>query len=497
MTEASRTVGYVLDNATPYSVRFVSRHPPPAGDYVVIEHPEGEVLGLVEAVGTRSIALSTTASVHDPAVISKLLREHGGEDVFFECSARLLGFTDTLRLPRTPPLPGSTVRLAPDELLMKIFGGSEPYKIRIGVLASRPSIPVYVDVNRLVTRHLAILAVTGAGKSNTVAVISDRLTRIGGTVLIFDFHGEYVESTIGEGRINVIEPKLNPSLLTVSELMTLLGIEHHYYNQERVLRKAYEKARELSGDASFLEKLKHAVESLKGREDSRAVAAVVNKIEGLSEKHRDILDEGVGDVVARIRPGYANIVDLSRVDEEAADVVVSHFLRRILMSRKMYKLVGKGLETPLLVVVEEAHILAPKDRQTLSKYWLARIAREGRKFGVGLVLVSQRPKNLDQDTLSQTNNKIILRIVEPSDQKYIQAASETLSDDLTQYLPALNVGEAIVIGPMIPIPALVKIDKFEGRLGGSDPDVVGEWLQIRSRSSSMVNELRELIEDLV
>ncbi|RLF09649.1 MAG: ATP-binding protein, partial [Thermoprotei archaeon] len=119
--------------------------------------------------------------------------------------------------------------------------------------------------------------------------------------------------------------------------------------------------------------------------------------------------------------------------------------------------------------------LAPKDRQTLSKYWIGRIAREGRKFGVGMCLVSQRPKALDPDSLSQTNNKIILRLVEPSDLKYVQQASELLSEDLLQQLPSLNVGEAVVLGLMVKVPALVRIDGFAGHKGGGDPDIVSEW----------------------
>jgi DNA helicase HerA-like ATPase len=134
---------------------------------------------------------------------------------------------------------------------------------------------------------------------------------------------------------------------------------------------------------------------------------------------------------------------------------------------------------PVLVVLEEAHILAPRDDETLSKYWLARVAREGRKFGIGLMIVSQRPKGLDPDILGQANNLIVLRIVEPSDQRHVQEASESLTSDLVEQLASLNTGEAVVTGPFVRVPALVKVDKFPGRLGGSDPDVVAEWSAYR------------------
>ncbi|RLG85747.1 MAG: ATPase, partial [Thermoprotei archaeon] len=130
---------------------------------------------------------------------------------------------------------------------------------------------------------------------------------------------------------------------------------------------------------------------------------------------------------------------------------------------------------------EEAHILVHKNRTTLTKEVVARLAREGRKFGIGLCLVSQRPKNVDDNVLSQTNNKIILKLVEPGDQRYVQAASETLSDELLELLPSLNVGEAVVLGMMTPIPALIKIDKAEGKIEGSDVKAYEEWARWRRR----------------
>ena len=116
-------------------------------------------------------------------------------------------------------------------------------------------------------------------------------------------------------------------------------------------------------------------------------------------------------------------------------------------------------------------MLAPFDKETLSKYWIGRIAREGRKFGIGLCLVSQRPKRLDSDSLSQANNMIILKLVEPSDQRYVQQASEALSQDLLEQLPSLNIGETVIIGPCIKVHALVKIEEFKGKLVGTDPNV--------------------------
>jgi hypothetical protein len=177
------------------------------------------------------------------------------------------------------------------------------------------------------------------------------------------------------------------------------------------------------------------------------------------------------------------------VDEEYADVIVSHVLRKLLYKRKEKKV------PPAFCVLEEAHLLAPMHRPTLSKHWIDRIAREGRKFGVGLCLVSQRPKNLDSNSLSQANNAIIMRLVEPSDQRHVQQASERLSDDLLAQLPSLNIGEAVVLGLMTKIPALVKIDKFAGKLSGGDPDVIAEWQRtIKEKKKKTETQRREVGE---
>ncbi len=494
-------LGYILDGATPVQAAFVSREPPKLGDYVVIEFNGYRLLGFVESIGARSVILATSNMVKEPETLQKLPQITDQHDLYFEGRLRIIGdLSDpSLKNPRLPPPPGTPVYPAPRDVLEQLFGAPHPGYIRLGVLAARPDIPVYVDVNKLVSRHLAILAVTGAGKSNTVAVITDQLVRMGGSVLILDFHGEYVNSDLGGGRVNVIEAKLPPRLLSVQELMILAGIEPRYYNQERVLRKAYAAVKGEMGanGKSFLDALSTAVEKLRHKEDSKAVSAVLNKLENLRDKYGDILDDNASDPFTRLKPGYANILNLAHVDEDAADVIASYLLRRILWARKLFKLEGRGLPYPIFIVVEEAHILAPKDEDRLSKYWLARIAREGRKFGVGLCLVSQRPKKLDPDILSQMNNKIVLRIVEPSDQKYVQEASEALSDELLEQLPSLNVGEAVILGPMIRIPAVVKIDQYKGVIGGGDPDIVSAWMAYRGLTREDETDVLDIMEDFI
>ncbi|MEE9593926.1 MAG: ATP-binding protein, partial [Candidatus Hydrothermarchaeales archaeon] len=224
--------------------------------------------------------------------------------------------------------------------------------------------------------------------------------------------------------------------------------------------------------------------------EKNSVSGVLGKLDDFQDKYHGILDEHSPDLLDLLEQGKANVIDLGGVDEDYADVIVSHILRRLLHKRKKKEL------PPAFCILEEAHILAPAHRSTLSKYWIDRIAREGRKFGVGLCMVSQRPKSLDQNSLSQANNAIIMRLVEPSDQRHVQQASERLSDDLLSQLPSLNIGEAVVVGLMTKVPALVKIEKFHGELGGGDPDVLGEWAKASKSKEEGLKKAKKELHDL-
>ena len=232
----------------------------------------------------------------------------------------------------------------------------------------------------------------------------------------------------------------------------------------------------------------------KPADERNNILAVLNKIEDLIEKYSNLFNVNEGNILSKIQIGKANVLDLSQTDEYAAEVLVSHILRNSLQHRKnaFHKNSTATLDFPVFYILEEAHILAPHKRDSNSKFWIQRVAREGRKFGLGLCLVSQSPKTVDQDALSQMNNMIILRLVEPDDQRHVQAASESLSSDLVKQLPSLNVGEAIILGLMTKVPTLVKIDEFKGRTHGGDIDVIAELADFRKKEES---ELKQQEED--
>ena len=127
---------------------------------------------------------------------------------------------------------------------------------------------------------------------------------------------------------------------------------------------------------------------------------------------------------------------------------------------------------PVFIFIEEAHNFVPPGSSTQISQMIKKVASEGRKFGIFLVVITQRPGKIDQDVLSQCNSEIILRITNPMDQKAILESGESISQAVIDDLPSLNVGEAILVGQFVKVPVNVKVRTRESQEGGGDIDVV-------------------------
>ena len=472
------TVGYCVGEISLSELTFISDKMPQVGEYVTVEYDGKKVLGMVENLVRGNDALNI--DLHDVEAIQTIARI-GGKDYYIKGKVKLLGdVNDNLRLPRTPALPGTPIKLADREILDKVFKVKNP--IKLGTLVNQSDIEVNVEANPILNRHLAILAMTGAGKSNTVAVLMDQLLGYNVPIFVFDMHGEYRDADFPNGEVNVIRPKINPTYMSFSEIKKLVNIPNNAYIQERHFRQAFNKAKkEITEGTEHTYKLLDAMYDIlyvKSQEEGsdKQIVDVMNKIEDSKDKYNNLFDNNMSNILSSIKIGHVNVLDLSQADESVSEVLVSHIMRNALQRRKnaIHGSSDKTLDHPVFFIIEEAHILAPNKRDSQSKYWIQRVAREGRKFGLGLCLVSQSPKTVDHDALSQMNNMIILRLVEPEDQRHVQSASESLSKDLINQLPSLNVGEAIVLGLMSKVPTLVKIDEFKGRRTGGDLDIVGD-----------------------
>lgn len=490
-------IGRCVGETSLTDVSFVSKEMPKMGEYVTLEYDNKIILGMIESLVRGSVALNN--DIYDPETIERI-KHIEGDDYYIKGNVKILGDIDYLKIPRTPAPPGTEIKLASSEVLDKIFRFKDGLKL--GHLISNENVEVNLNINKMVSRHLAILAMTGAGKSNTVSVIIDGLLANNGCPLIFDMHSEYVGAEFPNGKVNKINPIINPLYLEFSEILQLANINGKSFVQERYFRKAFNLAKEdlrsgVESTHNFILLIRSKLESWYQDEETysskerNTMMDVINKLDDMDSKYTNLFDSNAANILSKIKLGMANIIDLGQVDESTAEVLVAHVLRTALKSRKNFVHGDKNaLSFPVFFVLEEAHILAPNSRNTKCKYWVSRVAREGRKFGLGLCLVSQSPKSVDPDALSQANNMIILRLVEPKDQRHVQAASEALSDDLVNQLPSLNIGEALVLGLMTKVPTLVKVDEFKGRRVGDDIDILDQWRQSKKDNEEELERQR-------
>ncbi|WP_457640719.1 helicase HerA domain-containing protein [Persephonella sp.] len=526
-----KQVGICIGSTKPNRVNFITNQTVRIGQFVCLKYEENEesktLLGMIHSLERSNPYLPEDIRAPEAAEsIKKFSINENSIKGEIHILGEIIDLGDEilLQIPRTPPLPAAEVLEASPDLLKKVFGAKSEKFVRIGrLLAEKEEVPVYVDIEQIVLRHLAVLAVTGAGKSNTVSVLLKNIINLGGTVAVFDFHGEYLRSNLtrnGKKAINIIPPLINPAMLKPKEFASLIGIKQNAYVQFRYFRIAFEhliaELEEEKGKdwqnyvetSDFLRRLKDTIENIgnpesdvgqkiKGRIREDSLFEVLNKLEDVELELGHIIKLGVPPLIEKIKPGMVNVFDFSELDEDVADAIASNILRWALEERK--KAVRRGnskLPFPILVVIEEAHILAGEKRNTESKYYISRIAREGRKFGLGLAIVTQRPKGLDKEILSQMNNMIILKLVEPEDQKHVQRASEALSQELMDYLPGLNPGEGIIIGNMTKIPLLVKIDKAQEKIEGNDIDVIKEWKKVEKEKEYYIEDPLKELENL-
>lgn len=493
-------IGYCIGETSLSNIGFISNEIPKVGEYVSIKYDGKNVLGMIESLVRGNVALNT--EIYDMNDI-RTITQYGGDELYIKGRIQILGdINDNLRIPRTPAPPGTPIDLADEKILKEVFKVKNPLKI--GTLVNQEGVEVNIDANSILNRHLAILAMTGAGKSNTVSVLIDRLLDYNVPIFIFDMHGEYVSADFTNGEVNVIKPAINPIYMTFGEVKQLANIKGSAHIQERFFRRAFNKAQSLikEGGHSSIDFLQTIFDILErwfnddekySSSDRNRIMDVMNKIEDLKERYVNLFDTNKGNILNDIKIGKANVLDLSQTDEYVSEVLVSHIMRNSLQYRKnaVHKASQKTLDFPVFYILEEAHILAPEKRDSSSKFWIQRVAREGRKFGLGLCLVSQSPKTVDHDALSQMNNMIILRLVEPQDQRHVQSASESLSSDLVNQLPSLNVGEAIILGLMTRVPTLVKIDEFKGRTHGGDIDVISELANFKEKEAEEIKKQEE------
>jgi len=500
------TVGFVIGESRPNVVTGQTSRPLSVGEYVIIDSANGKLLGLVEKSFVTSAALADVRNF-DEAQESKEIADINTRDKSFKSKITILGYLEQLQngraiVPAVPPLPGTQILEATKQDLDVIFDPDNNEWVKIGSLLRNSSIDTKINVNKIVSRHLGILAMTGMGKSNLVSLLAKQIAKLNGTLIIFDYHNDYFDLNIP--KINVIDAKINPRLLDATTLADVIEIRENADIQRRILRLAF--TQQIKEAKQFWASLDEQValigENPERKDDRHSAERVQDKIDDALHRFADILDPDVMDPLGLIKEGRVNVLNISELSEKQANVALAYYLQELLNDKKISTLAKTAktklrehyrFESPIFVIIEEAHVFIPKGEDTHTKYWASKIAREGRKFGVGLCVVSQRPRNIDSNVLSQMGSLAIMKIVQEDDQQQISSASESISKDLIQQLTSLNVGDAVLVGQWVNLPSIVHIEEIKGKAIGSDQNAVGEWKLNRKLDQVAKESTQELI----
>ncbi len=501
-----KETGIIVGEATSTEFYFASdsNNMPSKWEYIVINSQERvgnefrpvQVLAQVDTVASQSLTLTKDLDIE----AIRRIKAADIADLKLWGRARILGYLSDQKeilMPRCAVIPGHSIYLAPPSLLKEFYSYPEAEGLFIGHLITRPEVPVYVRIEGF-RRHTAIIAQTGAGKSFLAGVLMEELLGKGATVLVIDPHADYVflgftkegeQHSLTE-RIEVFRnpastgrysendiPNVKPYTvrfadLSSDEICQISGIHRTWSNIKDALETTIARLRQ-SGSTYMPEDLENALD-LTAADDSlddkvqrgaRDAKKYVQRLRYLS-----VFSTSGTSIEELLKPYHLSVIDLSGLEDYSMNYIVAKIL-----DETYRKLSSEDFTYPVFLFLEEAHKFVPAPpATTYAKSVINRIAAEGRKFGLFQVLITQRPYKIDQDSLSQCNSQIIMRITNPKDQNAVAEASEALSADFLNDLPGLNRGEAIVVGEITRTPLMSKIRLRGTKEGGADIDVLSK-----------------------
>jgi len=472
-------IGTVVEGASPWSFMFQAgvSETVPLHEYVIVDVEEygvGSIQVLGEVVKVNAVdPLARPGMAGDRSYPQRL-----GYNLM---EVEVLGYKRDGRLvrPKTAPRPNSPVYRAEDEFLKEFFRGEEArIPIEVGYLVNRSEIPVRIHLQDF-QFHLAILAMTRAGKSYLAGKIMEEILRnTNFPVIVIDVHGDYVmmdRTTEGDkhGEFDVVVyyPPGAPKIQGVTAEQRTLNVSprqmpHRAFCQllgrdlgplqvievRNAIRDLSEEKGEF-GVQDLINKLKERMEDVPARDRGR-LATVLMRLEDLKEDvpfRREVLN-----VEELLRPKTLSVICLrglrSRIQDVYAGMLVDLVFRHLVNNS------GDPVKAPpTFLFIEEAHRVASKNGSRYAVGAVSTAIREGAKFGLFITLISQRPRSIDPDILANVGNYAVLRIVNSQDQSMIESASESFSHRLVEDLPSLNQGEAVLVGPFTPLPVQVKV----------------------------------------
>jgi len=472
------------------------------------------------------------------------------------------------------PAINDEVHLVTDEDLLMIYGDEGSGQMVVGRLAGAESIEVRIDLDKLVTRHSAVLGSTGSGKSTTVASL---LTSISGDglnapafpssrILLLDIHGEYataladvatvfrVNPGVGQQPLHIpywaigvpellqflmgrIEDKALTSILDriLADKSTLIanhafeGVDANALtaesplpfslkqlwfdlidpeirtylddvrtvpalieagNPEMLIANRYQPAT-TTNSSPYLNKqnvlsIRRQLDQMKSRLLDRQFDFMLHPgpwEPALDGQAQSDLPELLESWLGSEKP--ISILDLSGVPSTVLEHLIGGILNIVYEALVWGRATPEGgRQRPLLVVMEEAHRYLGRDSDSLARDMVQRIVKEGRKFGIGAMIVSQRPSEIDETILSQCGTFISLRLSNAADRGKVQAALPDSLSGLVDSLPILRTGEAIITGEaaLLPIRCRIALPPENRRPSSEDPSVSAAWSNARADS---------------
>jgi hypothetical protein len=525
------------------------------GSFVRIPLGFLNLYGVVSMVGASQAVESEDADVFPPEgqrwLEVQLVGESYGRDGF----QRGVSVFPTLE---------DEAHIVTEDDLAVIYGSSGESMVQIGTLAASENLPATIDLDKIVTRHAAIVGSTGSGKSNTVAGFLKALVNgsyPSARVVVIDPHGEYGAALKDNAKVFSITSKDHPLIvpywaLSFDELawflvdrrsasetlqdsalrdyvfglkrqncsklhageiqpddvtvdspipFSLREVWYHFDRKERVTYEDMGRSKEALQKEGSAATLTPATFKPPGAGSAPPfkptfnlnMGSYLNKMLGrIKDKNFQFLVEpgdydGVKKDLDDLLLSWIDhdkaitVLDLGGIPFEVTDLVVG-VVTRILYEGMFWgrDLPGVGRQRPLLIVYEEAHGYLPRGgaAQFITGYAgraVRRIFKEGRKYGVGAIVVSQRPSELDETILAQCGTFFALRLSNSDDQGRIKSTVPDALGGLIDLLPALRTGEVLILGEAVKIPSRVRLPLIEPRPKSDDPETTKRWKQKR------------------
>lgn len=482
--DKSGIVGIIYGDVGTSDLKCSVTAPLEKGEYVQIPHDSaGMVLGQIDSM-ERKTNLSDDKAL--------LLSQGEMLDIKEKVLARIsiLGYRDERGLLQTPKVPfkaGSPVMHATEDLIIKVIGIKHDDKTGayIGMLMGH-DIQIQLDINDMVSKHVSILAKTGGGKSYITGVLIEELLKHDVTIMIIDPHGEYssVKDPGSDDEFNaafgviprgypdkVIEfsanTKINkdakPLRFTLSNLEArdILALTHVKNTRQALpaLKKVLEMIR--ANKPTF--SLRDVIRTIEAQEDSNN-AQLIQELNYLDEIQ--IFAERGTKLEELVQKGKMTILNMKGTEPDIAELIVNRVTTSLFEMRKINAI------PPMLLVVDEAVNYCPQQGTTACSKIMRTIAAEGRKFGLGMVIITQRAAKIDKNVLSQCGTQIILKITNPLDLKAVTSSVEGLTAGTTEEIQQLPLGIAIVCGAGLQVPLFVRVRPRESRHGGETVKII-------------------------